>query len=84
MEVTLNKSQNRFETSEQGETAELVYQLEDGVLDIVHTGVPKPMEGRGVAAALTKTALDYARANGLKVRPSCSYVADLDPTAQGI
>jgi uncharacterized protein len=49
MEVTLNKSQNRFETSEQGETAELVYQLEDGVLDIVHTGVPKPMEGRGVA-----------------------------------
>jgi predicted GNAT family acetyltransferase len=29
--------------------------------------------GRGIAAELTKFALDTARANGWKVRPLCSY-----------
>ena len=45
-----------------------------GVMNIVHTEVPTQAEGRGVAAALVRAALAHARAEGLRVRPSCSYV----------
>ena len=31
--------------------------------------------GRAIAAALVRTALAHARAQGWRVRPSCSYVA---------
>ncbi len=63
----------RFETTVDGTDAFLEYKLSDGILDIRHTIVPKPIEGRGIAASLVKTALEYARENNLAVRPSCWY-----------
>jgi len=33
-----------------------------------------PLRGRGVAAELTRHALDYAHGAGYTVIPSCSYV----------
>ena len=36
--------------------------------------VDPAIEGRGVAGALTRAALDWARANGLRVEPVCPYV----------
>ena len=65
---------HRFETTLEGHTACVEYtSLADGTLDIRHTLVPGAIQGRGVAAALTRTLLEYARANGRKVRPTCSY-----------
>ena len=46
-----------------------------GVMSIDHTHVPAPLEGRGIAAALVAATLAHARAQGLRVRPVCSYVA---------
>jgi predicted GNAT family acetyltransferase len=46
----------------------------DGLMRIVHTEVPYRLEGRGIAAQIVRQALDYARANGLKVAPQCGYV----------
>jgi len=57
-----------------GGRAECVYRLAGGVMNIVHTEVPPQAEGRGIAAALVRAALAHARAEGLRVRPSCSYV----------
>jgi hypothetical protein len=37
--------------------------------------VDPAIEGRGVAGALTRAALDWARAEGLRVDPLCPYVA---------
>ena len=51
----------------------LAYRIDGPVMSILHTGVPPPVEGRGIAAALTDAALAYARSVGLKVRPLCSY-----------
>lgn len=65
----------RFSTSEEGIEAELVYRLREGALVIDHTGVPPAIGGRGVAGRLVKAALDYARAEGLRVVPACSYSA---------
>jgi predicted GNAT family acetyltransferase len=46
-----------------------------GVLDYYHTFVPPEARGRGVASEITSFALDYARAHGYLVRPSCPFVA---------
>ena len=45
------------------------------VLVLHHTEVPPALEGRGIAAALVAAALAWARSEGLRVRPLCSYVA---------
>ncbi len=67
-------SNSRFEARVDGGIAECVYRLHDGMMNIVHTEVPRPSEGRGIAAALVHAALAHARALGWRVRPSCSYV----------
>ncbi len=51
------------------------YRREAGILVLPHTLVPPALEGRGIAAALVKEALAWARQEGLRVRPTCSYVA---------
>ncbi len=64
----------RFEAVVEGHTCEVDYHLQGAVMAITHTGVPRPLEGRGLAAALVQHALQWARSEGLKVRPVCSYV----------
>ena len=59
----------------EGHHGELDYTLRDGVMVITHTEVPPAIGGRGVAAALTRTALATARREGWKVLPACSYAA---------
>jgi len=66
---------HRFEVVVEGERCELVYRLASTTMTIVHTGVPAPVAGRGIAAALMKQALDTARAAGWKVVPACEYAA---------
>lgn len=67
----------RFETQVEGYTGYVEYTLlPQGVMDIRHTIVPKEIGGRGIAAALVKFALEYARSQGLKVRPSCGYAEE--------
>lgn len=64
----------RFESVVEGLRCEADYQLDGRVVRMTHTGVPRQLEGRGIAAALVKTALQWARAQGYKVDPICSYV----------
>ncbi|SEG21860.1 GNAT family N-acetyltransferase [Parabacteroides chinchillae] len=64
---------HRFETEVDGIKAYVEYRLYDGGLDILHTVVPRPIEGRGIAAALVKHAYDYARSNRLRALATCSY-----------
>ncbi|CAB3693045.1 N-acetyltransferase [Achromobacter marplatensis] len=71
--VTQDPGQSRFTATVDGVLCVLDYQLQADVMAIVHTGVPSQVGGRGIAAELTKFALDTARANGWKVRPLCSY-----------
>jgi predicted GNAT family acetyltransferase len=75
LNVVHNVTARRFETTVEGQLARADYQLDDGVMRVVHTGVPRALEGRGIAAALVRTALEHARAEGLRVEPVCPYVA---------
>lgn len=67
--------QGRFEATIEGLRCKVDYQLSPGFMHITHTGVPRPLEGRGIAAKLVRHALAWAREQGLKVEPVCSYVA---------
>jgi len=53
----------------------LEYEQRGQVIRLTHTGVPPAISGRGVGSDLVSTALDYARAKGLRVVPACSYAA---------
>lgn len=64
---------SRFETTVDGQPCVCQYRIYGKVMMLTHTGVPKALRGRGIAAALVQAALDHARAKGLKVRPDCSY-----------
>jgi hypothetical protein len=75
VQITHQPEALRFEAIVDGLRCEADYQLRDGVMWMTHTGVPSALEGRGIAAQLVSTALAWARSQGLKVQPSCSYVA---------
>ncbi len=66
---------SRFAAEVDGQLCVADYRLSGAVMTMTHTLVPPPLEGRGIAAALVAEALDYARREGLRVRPACSYVA---------
>lgn len=53
----------------------LDYHLNGQTMTITHTGVPEAVGGRGLASALTRVALDYARKEGWSIVPMCSYAA---------
>jgi uncharacterized protein len=73
LQISRNAPMNRFETQVDGELCVLDYKQRDGVLNILHVGVPDAVSGRGIAAELTKTALETARREGLRVRLRCTY-----------
>ena len=73
--IEFNENQQLFEWTEDGALSVLDYQLNGNVMTITHTGVPEAVGGRGIAADLTRHALDTARSRGWKVRPVCSYAA---------
>lgn len=68
-----NAQLNRFELDTDGHIAFSNYKRGDGVLTILHTEVPKALEGRGIGSALIRGVLDAARAEGLKVKSVCPF-----------
>ena len=75
MDVHHDAQAQEFSAEVEGHRALLQYRLRDGVMTITHTGVPEEIGGRGVAAEITRFALETARANGWKVVPACAYAS---------
>lgn len=73
--VTNNEEAHRFEATVDGQPCLLAYRRFPDRLVLYHTEVPAPIEGHGIAAKLTRAALDFARANHLRVVPRCPYVS---------
>lgn len=47
----------------------------DGVLDLQHTVVADAFEGQGVGGELVRAVLDDARSRGVRIVPTCPFVA---------
>ena len=67
---------HRYELRSADELIGIVaYHLDGEVITLVHTEVGSAHSGHGYAAVLARGALDDARSRGLRVVPSCPYVA---------
>ena len=66
----------RFRAALQGYEAVLMYRTAGQDIDLYHTYVPEVFRGRGIAEKLCKAAFEHAKANGLSVIPSCSYISE--------
>jgi predicted GNAT family acetyltransferase len=73
--VIHNEKDCRFEVDLGQEKAVLIYMIKAGLFIMLHTEVPPPFEGRGIAGQLARAALEYAKENGFKVRSYCSYTS---------
>jgi predicted GNAT family acetyltransferase len=73
--VIHNTAAKRFEISLDGKIAFSKYLLVGEKIIIEHTEVPVELEGKGIASLIVRTALDYARAQKLKVMPLCPFTA---------
>lgn len=73
--VRHNVAASRFEIETGGHLAVAEYERRDGLLVLTHTFVPAELRGRGLAERVVVAALDFARAESLRVVPECSYVA---------
>lgn len=74
-DIVHHADQGRFEWPLDRGSAECVYRRHGDLLLVTHTEVPRAYEGQGLAGHLVRALLDWARAEGLRVRPLCSYVA---------
>lgn len=73
--VIHDRSGHRFVTRRDGHEALLSYRRKGDLLTVIHTSVPEAIGGRGIAGELVRAVLDYARSQGWKVAPECSYTA---------
>lgn len=75
IQVVKNDEAGQFEVRLGDETAFAEFRMVQGGMILPHTVVPEAFEGKGVASALARTALGYAREHGLKVIPTCTFMA---------
>ncbi len=74
-DVRDNTERHRFELDAEGHVAFSNYKRDGSTITIMHTEVPKELNGKGIGSALVRGLLDIARADKLKVRPLCPFVA---------
>ncbi|RAG81950.1 GNAT family N-acetyltransferase [Streptacidiphilus pinicola] len=91
--VVDNPDESRFEIFDGEELAGFAqYHRFRNEIAFIHTEIDPRFEGRGLASALARTALDDARERGLEVLPYCPFIrgwitkhpeyVDLVPQAQ--
>ena len=76
-EIVHDERGQRFTLDRDGQASYLVYRrLDPATVAFVHTYTPPALRGRGIAARVVEHALGWADAQGLKVVPSCWFVAE--------
>ncbi len=75
LEIMNNETERRFEVTIDGYLSKLDYIRDGKNFVITHVGVHPELRGQGVAGKITQAALEYAKANSLRVIPMCSYAA---------
>ena len=73
--VVHDEAGQRFSLKLGSYEAVLMYARRGDVLDFYHIYVPDPYRKRGIAGRILKAAFDHARDQGLKVVPSCPFIA---------
>lgn len=72
---TDNTAANRFELAFANGTVVVEYQRSPGQLTIMHTDVPKALQGRGLANRIADLVVAEARRRGLRLVAVCPFFA---------
>jgi predicted GNAT family acetyltransferase len=72
-EVVDRKSEGRFELIVDGHVSQLVYEIANNMLILIHTSVPDELAGRGIGGRLVRAAIDRAARDGLIIVPLCPF-----------
>ncbi len=87
-DIVHDESAHRFVLGRDGVESYLIYRPIDPLLmDFMSTWVHPQLRGRGIGARLVEHALEWAKARGLKVVPSCWFVGeyvDRNPQYRGL
>ena len=76
IEIRHEADRLRFVAEVEGSEAFVQYGRPDAAtIDLFRTWTPDALRGRGLAGQLVEAALEYARAENLRVVPTCPYVA---------
>lgn len=74
MEHNKSKGRGIFSISEDGkEAGKMTYSKREDNIVLEHTEVDPSFQGQGLGKKLVKEAVEYARANNLKIVPECTY-----------
>lgn len=73
-DVRQNPALSRFELEIDGHIAFASYRMAGNVMLMPHTETPPALRERGIGERVVIGAFSHARANGLTVRPMCSFV----------
>src|ERR1041385_6085234 len=77
IEITHNEAARRYELRVGSEVASVAdYQPDGAVWVFDHTETDPRFRGRGLAAKLVRWALDDVKGRGVKIVPTCCFVAD--------
>ncbi|MGV3539942.1 MAG: GNAT family N-acetyltransferase [Rufibacter sp.] len=69
------KDKDAFALEENGERiAEMIVDINNGLISVYHTGVLERAQGRGVGTSLLEGMVAYAREHQLKVFTYCPFV----------
>jgi uncharacterized protein len=74
MAVVDNDATSRFELTDDGKVAFLVYKRTPETLELIHTEVREELRGRHLGDALVEFALERAHAEHLRVVAICPFV----------
>lgn len=72
--VIHDKDKSQFIITIDNKEAYVDYNIEQNKMNLYHTYTDPALRGKGLAAKVVITALEYAKKNNLKVEPGCTYV----------
>ena len=77
MAIKHDPTSQQFTITRNGHSAELAYSRPaEGIIDFTHTFVDEALRGQGVADELARASFAFARENHLKVKTTCTFMAD--------
>lgn len=74
-ELVINQEKQCFELAVENLTAFIEFELKkENILFLTHTEVPKPLEGKGVGAAIVDKTFRYIKENNYTLAPLCPFI----------
>ncbi len=74
-EATANRFVLELDAVDAQALLEYIPEANGTVFNVTHTEVPVAMRGRGIGGQLVRAVCVHARTRGIKLIPTCSYVA---------